>query len=77
MRIILSLNSADRSGRWEHLLTRSPDCDRYVLDQILSGDMTEIVVENIHEYLRSVGENVRAERIKLEDYIIFKVCTWS
>ena len=58
------------------MLTRSPDCDRYVLDQILSGDMTEIVVENIHEYLRSVGENIRAERIKLEDYIIFKVCKW-
>ena len=39
--------------------------------------MTEIVVEHIHEYLRSVGENVRAGRIKLEDFIIFKVCTWS
>ena len=51
--------------------------DRYALDQILSGEMTEIVVEHIHEYLRSVGENVRAGRMKLEDFIIFKVCTWS
>ena len=39
--------------------------------------MTEIVVEHIHEYLRSVGENIRAGRMKLEDFIIFKVCTWS
>jgi hypothetical protein len=37
--------------------------------------MTEIVVENIHEYLRSVGENIRAGHVKVEDYIIFKVCT--
>jgi len=29
-------------------------------------------VEHIHEYLRSVGENVRAGRMKLEDFIIFK-----
>ena len=36
--------------------------------------MTEIVVENIHEYLRSVGENIRAGQVKVEDYIIFKVC---
>jgi len=48
-----------------------------VLDQILSGEMTEVVVENIHEYLRSVGENVKAGRMKPDDFIIFKVCTWS
>ena len=58
------------------MLTHAFDPDRYVLDQILSGEMTEIVVENIHEYLRSVGENIRAGRIKLEDFIIFKVCAW-
>ena len=58
-----------------HLLTDASD--RYTLDQILSGEMTEIVVEHIHEYLRSVGENIRAGRMKLEDFIIFKVCTCS
>lgn len=52
------------------------DRNRYVLDQILSGEITEIVVENIHEYLRSVGENIRAGRMKSEDFVIFKVCTW-
>jgi DNA polymerase alpha subunit A len=44
-----------------------------VLDQILSGEATEIVIENIHEYLRTVGENVREAKVKLEDFIIFKV----
>jgi hypothetical protein len=39
--------------------------------------MTEIVVENIHDYLRSVGENVKAGRMKQEDFIIFKVCAQS
>ena len=31
-------------------------------------------MENIHEYLRSVGENIMAGRMKLEDFVIFKVC---
>ena len=34
-------------------------------------------MEHIHEYLRSVGENIRAGRMKLEDFIIFKVCKRS
>jgi DNA polymerase alpha subunit A len=47
--------------------------DRYVLDQILSGEATEDVVENIHEYLTKLGENVRNGSIKQDDFIIFKV----
>lgn len=50
--------------------------NRYVLDQILSGEMTEIVVENIHEYLREVGEKIRGGQMKSEDFVIFKVCIW-
>jgi hypothetical protein len=46
--------------------------NRYVLDQVLSGEPTEIVVENIHEYLTTVGENVRNGSTKLEEFIIFK-----
>lgn len=46
---------------------------RYVLEQILSGDPTEIVVENIHEYLTTIGENVRSGKTKLEDFIVHKV----
>ena len=46
---------------------------RYVLEQILSGDPTEIVVENIHEYLTTIGSNVRSGKTKLDDFIIHKV----
>lgn len=67
MRIISDPESSDR-------LIHPGVHDRYVLDQILSGEMTEVVVEKIHDYLRSVGENIRAGRMKLEDFLIFKVC---
>ncbi|KAF5362489.1 hypothetical protein D9756_002711 [Leucocoprinus leucothites] len=50
----------------------SKNVSQYVLEQILSGDPTEIVVENIHEYLTTVGENVRNGSTKLEELIIFK-----
>ena len=46
---------------------------RYVLNQILSGEATETVVENIHEYLSTIGENIRGNKIGLEEFIIFKV----
>ena len=46
---------------------------RYVLEQILSGEPTEIVVENIHEYLTKTGVDVRNGSIKLDEFIIFKV----
>lgn len=46
---------------------------RFVLDKILSDEATEIVVEKIHEYLATLGEDVRAGKIPLDDYIIFKV----
>ena len=45
----------------------------FVLDQILSGEATETVVENIHEYLTTIGQQVRAGKIKLEEFIIHKV----
>lgn len=45
----------------------------YVLDQILSGEATETVMENIHEYLTTIGQQVRAGKIKLDEFIIHKV----
>ncbi|KAF8202326.1 hypothetical protein BJ912DRAFT_944501 [Pholiota molesta] len=36
------------------------------------GEATEDVVENIHEYLTKLGENVRNGSIKQDDFIIFK-----
>ncbi|KAL0579487.1 DNA-directed DNA polymerase alpha catalytic subunit pol1 [Marasmius crinis-equi] len=46
--------------------------NRYVLTKILSGEPTEIVIEQIHEYLTTVGENVRGGHIKLDDFTIHK-----
>ncbi|KAH9479795.1 DNA polymerase alpha catalytic subunit [Psilocybe cubensis] len=50
----------------------SKQVSQYVLEQILSGEATENVVENIHEYLTNIGESVRSGSIKMDDYIIFK-----
>lgn len=45
----------------------------YVLRQILSGEATEIAVEAIHEYLRTIGNDLREGKIPFEDFIINKV----
>ncbi|ESK87837.1 dna polymerase alpha catalytic subunit [Moniliophthora roreri MCA 2997] len=50
----------------------SKNVSQFVLNQILSGEATEIIIEQIHEYLTSVGQNVRAGKIKLDDFIIHK-----
>lgn len=50
---------------------------RYVLEQILSGEPTEVVVEAIHDYLTKIGEDVRNNRIKVDDFIINKVIITS
>lgn len=45
---------------------------QYVLDRILSGEPTEIVVEEIHEYLGQIGTDVRGGKVPLDEFIIFK-----
>ncbi|KDQ50145.1 hypothetical protein JAAARDRAFT_74363 [Jaapia argillacea MUCL 33604] len=50
----------------------SKNVSQYVLEQILSGDATETVVERIHEYLTTIGENVREGKIKVDEFIVFK-----
>jgi DNA polymerase alpha subunit A len=44
-----------------------------VLKEILSGEATEYVVANIHNYLTTLGETVRSGTIPIDDFIIFKV----
>jgi hypothetical protein len=44
-----------------------------VLKEILSGEVTENVVEKIHALLGTIGENVRGGAVPLDDFIIFKV----
>ncbi|KAF8880150.1 DNA polymerase alpha zinc finger-domain-containing protein [Infundibulicybe gibba] len=39
---------------------------------ILSGEATENVVVSIHEYLTTIGDNVRERKTKLEDFIVFE-----
>jgi hypothetical protein len=46
---------------------------RKILEHILSGDEAEIVVEHIHDYLTTLGQEIRNGSIDLEDFIIFKV----
>ena len=45
----------------------------YVLRQILSGAAADVAVEAIHEYLRTVGTNVREGKISFDDFVINKV----
>ncbi|KAK7031479.1 DNA polymerase [Favolaschia claudopus] len=50
----------------------SKTVSQYVLDKILSGDPQEDVIQNIHQYLSTVGQNVRDGKIKLEEFTVFK-----
>ncbi|KAJ3926048.1 MAG: hypothetical protein NXY57DRAFT_1115651, partial [Lentinula lateritia] len=50
----------------------SKNVSQFVLEQILSGEVSEIVVEQIHDYLTCVGENVRGGTYRLDEYVINK-----
>jgi len=43
------------------------------LKEILSGEATEYVVSNIHNYLTTLGETVRTGSMPIDEFIIFKV----
>lgn len=45
----------------------------FVVEQILSGETRETIVENIHSKLMEVGEKVRNGDIPIELYYITKV----
>ncbi|KAK9364876.1 hypothetical protein V1509DRAFT_634993 [Lipomyces kononenkoae] len=49
----------------------SKEASSFVLERILSGEQTDTVVEKIHEYLRTVGEQVRADKIAVPKFIIY------
>ncbi|PWY98143.1 hypothetical protein BCV70DRAFT_202315 [Testicularia cyperi] len=50
----------------------SKNVSNYVLDQILSGKATELVVEQIHEYLATISEQIKSGQMPLDDFIIYK-----
>jgi hypothetical protein len=43
-----------------------------VLEQVLSGEPTEICIEKIHDYLTTVGEKVKAGQVDVDEFIINK-----
>lgn len=47
--------------------------DSYVVDQILSGQLRETIVESIHSKLMEVGQKVNNGEIPIELYYITKV----
>ncbi|EJD07472.1 uncharacterized protein FOMMEDRAFT_137775 [Fomitiporia mediterranea MF3/22] len=50
----------------------SKDTSHHILEMVLSGEATETVVEQIHEHLSKLGEEVRGDKINLDKFIINK-----
>lgn len=55
----------------------SHDISEYVLQQILSDIEHEIMLDNIHSYLRKAADDIREGKVPLEKYIITKSLTKS
>jgi DNA polymerase alpha subunit A len=53
----------------------SKDASQYCLNQILSGEAPELVVEKIHDYLRELGTKVRNGEFPVQKFIIYTVQT--
>ena len=51
---------------------QSKDTGRYVTEQILSGQDTEIVLQNIHNHLEELAKKMRSGELPLEKYTITK-----
>ena len=51
----------------------SKEASSKLLNLILSGEESEVVVEKVHEYLRELSERMRGEQVPAQKYIIFTV----
>ena len=51
---------------------QSKESGLYILDQILSGDEKETVVNNIHDHLEKVAAQMRGGELPLDKYVITK-----
>ncbi|KAI9167358.1 DNA polymerase alpha catalytic subunit [Paramyrothecium foliicola] len=49
----------------------SKEISKHLLDEILSGDETEVSVARIHEYLRDIAGKMREQTIPVPKYIIY------
>lgn len=51
---------------------QSKDTGRFVTEQILSGEESEVVLEKIHSHLEELAKKMRAGELPLEKYVITK-----
>mmetsp|Transcript_9013 Transcript_9013/g.19030 ORF Transcript_9013/g.19030 Transcript_9013/m.19030 type:complete len:1210 (+) Transcript_9013:3-3632(+) len=51
---------------------QSSESGRFILDQILSGDEKEVIVNNIHDHLEKVAKQMRDGELPLDKYVITK-----
>ncbi|KAL2314433.1 DNA polymerase alpha catalytic subunit [Schizosaccharomyces pombe] len=51
--------------------TLAKEASKFCLDQILSGELTETVIENIHSYLMDFSEKMRNGKFPANKFIIF------
>lgn len=51
---------------------QSKDSGKYVIDQILSGEDRELIVNNIHDHLEKVAKQMRSGELSLDKYVITK-----
>ncbi|KAK7901082.1 DNA-directed DNA polymerase alpha catalytic subunit pol1 [Exophiala xenobiotica] len=51
--------------------TLSKDASQKLLNEILSGDDSEVVLEKIHEYLRELADKMRENTVPVQKYVIY------
>jgi DNA polymerase alpha subunit A len=79
-----AINLVEQDGKWvEKMEVKGLDMKRReycalskeissrILNEILSGDETEVSVVRVHEYLREIAEKMRQQSIPTQKYIIF------
>lgn len=49
----------------------SKEISKHLLDEILSGEETEVAVSRIHEYLRDIASKMREQTVPVSKYTIF------
>ena len=79
-----AINMVESNGKWiekmevkgldmkrREYCALSKEISKRTLDEILSGDDTEVSIQRIHEYLREMAAKMREHSIPAQKYIIF------
>ena len=48
-----------------------------MLNQLFSGGNREEIIENIHLFLATTANNIRQGSVRIEKFVIFKVCIYT